>query len=72
LASRLCDEAGPGQILISQRVYISVEEKVDVTPIGDLGLKGFHRPVAAYDVRRWRAAEGTSVPDSAKARVGSA
>jgi adenylate cyclase len=72
LASRLCDEAGPGQILISQRVYTSVEDKVDVTPIGDLSLKGFHRPVAAYDVRHWRAAEGTSVPDSAKARVGSA
>jgi len=45
---------------------------VDVTPVGDLTLKGFHRPVAAYDVRRWRAAEGTSVPNSAKARIGSA
>ncbi|HEX5867578.1 MAG TPA: adenylate/guanylate cyclase domain-containing protein, partial [Beijerinckiaceae bacterium] len=72
LASRLCDEAGPGQILISQRVYISIEEKVDVTPVGDLTLKGFHRPVAAYDVRRWR--DGTTSPgaDPARALAGSA
>ena len=72
LASRLCDEAAPGQILISQRVYISIEEKVDVTPVGDLTLKGFHRPVAAYDVRHWR--DGATRPgqDPARALTGSA
>ena len=45
LAARLCDEAGPDQILIDRRVY------ADVKPAGELTLKGFHRPVVAYDVQ---------------------
>ena len=50
LASRLCDEAKNTQILISQRVYVAVEEVVDVEPLDELSLKGFSRPVAAYNV----------------------
>jgi len=50
LASRLCDKAQAGQILISQRVYSAVEELVDVEPIGALSLKGLHQPVSAYNV----------------------
>ena len=50
LASRLCDEAGPGQILISQRVYAMVEDLVDVEPVGELQLKGFLKPVPAFNV----------------------
>jgi adenylate cyclase len=50
LASRLCDEARPGQILISRRVYAAVEHLVDVEPAGDLELKGFLKPVAAFNV----------------------
>jgi class 3 adenylate cyclase len=50
LASRLCDEARGGQILISQRVYAAVEELMEVEPVGELTLKGLHRPVSAYDV----------------------
>lgn len=50
LASRLCDEAKNTQILISQRVYGAVEEVVDVEPLDELSLKGFSRPVAAYNV----------------------
>ena len=52
LASRLCDEADAGQVLISQRVYAAVEELVDVEPVGELALKGLHRPVTAYKVLR--------------------
>ena len=52
LASRLCDEAGAGQVLICQRVYAAVEELVDVEPVGELALKGLHRPVTAYKVLR--------------------
>jgi class 3 adenylate cyclase len=51
LAFRLCAEAPPGQILISQRVYAGAGEVVDAEPIGDLNLKGFQRPVPAYAVR---------------------
>jgi class 3 adenylate cyclase len=50
LASRLCDEAQAGQILISQRVYAAVEELVEVEPVEELTLKGFHRPIKAFEV----------------------
>jgi class 3 adenylate cyclase len=50
LSARLCAEAKPGQALISQRVYGKIEASVDVEPVGELALKGFHRPVPAYNV----------------------
>jgi len=50
LASRLCDEALPGQIVLSQRVLADVEEIVSAVPLGALVLKGFGRPVQAYAV----------------------
>ncbi len=50
LASRLCDEAGAGQILLTRRVYTAVEEIVEVEPVGDLHLKGFSKPVPAFNV----------------------
>ena len=50
VASRLCDEAKPGQILISPRVLMAVEDAVTVEPVGDFMLKGISRPVAAYNV----------------------
>ncbi len=50
LASRLCDEAGAGQILMTQRVYAAVEEIVEVEPVRDLHLKGFSKPVPAFNV----------------------
>ena len=50
VASRLCDEAKPGQILISPRVLMEVEDAVTVEPVGEFELKGIRRPVAAYNV----------------------
>jgi DNA-binding response OmpR family regulator len=50
LASRLADEATAGQILISQRLYAEVEDAVEVKPVGEFTLKGFQRPVAAFNV----------------------
>ena len=50
VASRLCDEAKPGQILISPRVLMAVEEAVTVEPVGEFALKGIRRPLAAYNV----------------------
>ena len=50
VASRLCDEAKPGQILISPRVLMAVEDAVTVEPVGEFELKGIRRPVAAYNV----------------------
>jgi GAF domain-containing protein len=50
VASRLCDEAKPGQILISPRVLVKVENAVKVEPVGEFELKGIRRPLAAYNV----------------------
>jgi class 3 adenylate cyclase/putative methionine-R-sulfoxide reductase with GAF domain len=50
VASRLCDEAKPGQILISPRVLVAVEDAVKFEPVGEFELKGIRRPLAAYNV----------------------
>jgi class 3 adenylate cyclase len=52
LAARLCGEAKPGEILVSQRVAGGVDELVELASVGDLTLKGFHRPVAASRILR--------------------
>jgi class 3 adenylate cyclase/putative methionine-R-sulfoxide reductase with GAF domain len=56
VASRLCDEAKPGQILISPRVLMAVEKDITVEPVGDFALKGIRRPLAAYNVLATKAA----------------
>ena len=50
LASRLSTHAAGGQILIGQRVHAAVESVVDSAPVGELELKGFGRPIAAYEI----------------------
>jgi len=50
VASRLCDEAKPGQILISPRVLMAVKNAVTVEGVGEFELKGIRRPIAAYNV----------------------
>jgi len=50
LASRLADEATDGQILISQRLYAEVENDVEVESAGEFTLKGFRRPIPAFNV----------------------
>jgi adenylate cyclase len=50
LASRLCDEAKSGQILVSQRVLGMLNELVEVESVGDLDLKGFHRAISAHNI----------------------
>lgn len=50
LASRLCDQADAGQILITQRVFIDVEGLAEVESVGELTIKGFLKPVPTYNV----------------------
>jgi len=53
VASRLCDEAKPGQILISprvMRVMLMVGKAVMVEPVGKFTLKGIRRPMMRYNV----------------------
>ena len=44
VASRLCDEAKPGQILISPRVLMAVEDAVTVEPVGSLNSRASADP----------------------------
>ena len=57
VASRLCDEAKPGQILISPRVLMEIEDAIAVEPVGEFTLKGIRRPLAAYNVLTARAGQ---------------
>jgi class 3 adenylate cyclase/putative methionine-R-sulfoxide reductase with GAF domain len=50
VASRLCDEAKPGQILISARVLTRIENAIQVEQVGEFALKGIRRPLTAYNV----------------------
>jgi class 3 adenylate cyclase/HAMP domain-containing protein len=65
LASRLCDEAKAGQIVVSRRVFGMVEPWVDGRALDDLQLKGFNHPVLAVEILRWRE-EGAEVVEVAK------
>jgi adenylate cyclase len=54
LASRLADEARGDQILIAQRLYAELEDQVEAEPAGEFTLKGFSRPVAAFNLLSMR------------------
>jgi class 3 adenylate cyclase len=54
LAARLCGEAKAGQVLISQRLLVTIEELVDAEPAGELTLKGLQRPITAFNLVRLR------------------
>jgi adenylate cyclase len=53
LASR-STQATAGQILIGPRVFAAIEDEVETAAAGKLELKGFGRPVDAYEVRGLR------------------
>jgi class 3 adenylate cyclase len=76
LASRLCDEAKAGQVVVSRRVYGMVEAYVDAAPLDDLVLKGFNHPVLAMEILRWRgdgeAGTAGAKPDGAATSAGAA
>jgi class 3 adenylate cyclase len=55
LASRLSDAAGPGEILISQRLQADLEDGVETEAVDGLQLKGFSKPVDAFRVIAVRA-----------------
>jgi class 3 adenylate cyclase len=50
LASRLCDEAKGGQIVTNQKTLSKVEGLVEAEALQELQLKGFARPVAAFNI----------------------
>jgi DNA-binding SARP family transcriptional activator len=50
LASRLCDAAADGEVLIAQRTHAVVEDRVVAEPRGELALRGFNKPVPTWNV----------------------
>lgn len=53
-AARLESNAKRGQILISESVYEAVKERVEVTPIGEIPLKGKSKGVFVYQLDKVR------------------
>jgi adenylate cyclase len=62
LACRLCDEAKPGQILISEHVFAALSDQVETVPQGDLALKGFQNLVPAFELVAWRGTLNATIP----------
>jgi class 3 adenylate cyclase len=54
LASRLCSQAGPGQIVIDQSTREKLGDTITATPLPALNLKGFTENVAAYELKEIR------------------
>ena len=52
VASRLCAEAGPGEILVSEALLRVVKEPVDYEYLPELGLKGKSQVVQVYRIKR--------------------
>jgi adenylate cyclase len=50
LAARLCAEAEPWQILVTQRVHAATEHIAVADDVGPLELRGFARPARAYNI----------------------
>jgi adenylate cyclase len=50
LAARLSDAADAGQILLSQRAHAALEGKVEAAFVAELQVKGFGRPMQAFEL----------------------
>ena len=50
LASRLCDEAKAGQIIVAPEVFDEVKHRMSAPPLEPLRLKGFRNAVAAFEI----------------------
>ena len=57
MASRLSSDAAAGQILLNRRAYAAVQDLAEGRSVGELHLKGFSRPVPAFEVVAIREAD---------------
>lgn len=53
-AARLESNAAKGQILISSAVYEAVKDRIEVTPVGEIPLKGKEKAVFVYQLDKVR------------------
>ena len=61
LASRLCDHALDGQILVDAKVHAAVKGMFELEPVGELDLKGLRRPVKAYNVLKVQGSTASAI-----------
>jgi adenylate cyclase len=54
LSARVCAIAAGGQILVTNKVFAAVGDRVDATPIGDVEFKGLSRPVPVVEITALR------------------
>jgi adenylate cyclase len=48
VASRLCDRAAHGEVLVTQQVAAELDGQAEMTRAGDIALKGVSRPLEVY------------------------
>ena len=51
LSARLCSDAGPWQVLVTDQILAAIEEKADAEFVGDVQPKGFSRTVRVHNIR---------------------
>lgn len=73
LAARLCDEARSGEILLGQRAFAAVQDRVRATSRGEAQLRGIDgpTPLLAYDGMVGSTATVAAVPPAAVSSAGS-
>jgi len=54
LAARLSSAATGGEILISGRIRAELGDRYETESVGELSLKGFHQPQAAFRLLGWK------------------
>ena len=72
LASRLCAQAKPGQVLVDRNVQSDIAGRHPTAALQELRLKGFPLPVPAFTVERGapaaQATDASAVPTTSKIR----
>ena len=58
VAARLCAEAGPGEILVTEPLLGVIREHVDTEFLPELALKGKAQVVQVYRLKQGSGAEG--------------
>ena len=48
LASRLCDKAGPGEVLIDRKTRAALDDAAKVDALGPMALEGYAQPVPVF------------------------
>jgi adenylate cyclase len=51
MSARLCSDAGPWQVLVTDQILAAIEEKADAEFVGDVQPKGFSRTVRVHNIR---------------------